>query len=130
MALARSSSCDDFTGDLSLFQLVTEAKHTLAEYGCASPYTAVFLLEAARTGVDVEIRASWKPQFEDAPQEAVEDPDRITLRYSRLYLRKSLTKLPAGPGVYDLVLEWRTIGGVWQRATPGRFPVSFEERTR
>ena len=110
-----------------MFQLVSVVRHPLVDYGCASPYTSVFLLESTRTGFDAEVRAAWKAQAPDAPFEPAEEPTTITVRCSRMYLRKPWTKLPVVPGVYDLVLDWRTIGGVWHRA-PARFPVTFEER--
>jgi hypothetical protein len=128
-ALARSTSCDENTKDLSLFQLVTNAKHPLVDFGCASPYTSVFLLETTRTDLDVEVRAVWKARLPEAPFEPPEDSTRITLQCPYMYLRRSWTKLPAAPGVYDLMLDWRTIGGAWQRTIGVRFPVTFEEKT-
>lgn len=127
VALARSTSCDEATKDLSLFQLVTTAKHFLPEFGYASSYTSVFLLESATTGFDIEVRGAWKAHSPEAPFEPAEESTRITIQCPRMYLRKSLTRLPASPGVYDLVLDWRPIGSSWRRAS-ARYPVSFEEK--
>lgn len=126
IALAHSSVCDESTKELSLFQLVISAKHVLSEFGLIAPYAPVFLLESTSVGFDVEVRSVWVPYALNAPDEH-EEATRISIQASRTYLRKPSCRLPTAPGIYDLMLEWRSVGGTWLRSA-ARFPVAFEER--
>jgi hypothetical protein len=127
IAFAKTSSCDEQTSDLSLFQLVVRAKHMLSDFGLALPYTAVFFLETTEPGLEVEIRSTWVPRSDEAAPEPIEEPSPIVLNNSRTQLRRTVCRLPQAPGTYDLRLEWRTtIGdGRWQMGSAW-YSVKFE----
>ena len=128
IVLSKSASCDESTREVSLFQVVIHAKHTLSDYGLIRPYSASFFLESETTGFDVEVRTAWIARA-IAPVEPFEDPTVVHIDCQRTHLRRNVCRLPQMPGTYDLVLDWHAVGQTLWRRCSARFPVIFEERT-
>jgi len=125
IAFSKASACDEGTGELSLFQLVSRSKHQLSDYGLTRPFTALFCLETTEIKLEIEIRSLWVPRSVNALAEPFEDPVPIVLNSHATQLRYTHFRIPQAPGKYDLMLEWRSVGGKWRRCS-ARFPVTFE----